>query len=274
MLQNLRENLHQTQVHMKFFADQHHTNRELKEGDLVYLKLQPYRQTSVEVHKNLNLSAKYYGPYKVIKRIRSVSQASTRVTDPPGIPCFSLPFFFLITSSLNLQVKGLSTEEFVVWNDLVLALPNRIDAISNGAAAAPKQSGGWERAETTSLTVKLYTTTNEAPMSFGKFQLGGKGMGSAGTTAVMLEQFWVILEKGNWARSQVFERAAGVGKLKKWCWASFGNEFWPKDQGLEVISEGMDTLKNMASDMNEIDKVTSNLKNRNVRLKDTVNQAN
>nr|AAT38691.1 hypothetical protein SDM1_32t00013 [Solanum demissum] len=26
----------------------------------------------------------------------------------------------------------------------------------------------------------------------------------------------------------VFERAAGVGKLKKWYWASFGNEFWPK----------------------------------------------
>ncbi|KAH0729855.1 hypothetical protein KY289_001043 [Solanum tuberosum] len=73
MLQNLRENLHQTQVHMKFFADRHHTNRELKERDLVYLKLQPYRQTSVEVYKNLKLSAKYYGPYKVIKRIRSVA---------------------------------------------------------------------------------------------------------------------------------------------------------------------------------------------------------
>uniref|UniRef100_M1DRZ6 Syntaxin n=1 Tax=Solanum tuberosum TaxID=4113 RepID=M1DRZ6_SOLTU len=40
-------------------------------------------------------------------------------------------------------VKGLSSKEFVVCNDLVLALPNRITAISDGAAATPKQSGGW-----------------------------------------------------------------------------------------------------------------------------------
>lgn len=42
-----------------------------------------------------------------------------------------------------LQVKGLSTEELVARNDLVLALPDRIQAIPDGTAAAPKQSGGW-----------------------------------------------------------------------------------------------------------------------------------
>ncbi|XP_015169995.1 syntaxin-71-like [Solanum tuberosum] len=41
------------------------------------------------------------------------------------------------------QVKGLSSKEFVVCNDLVLAMPNRITAILDGAAATPKQSGGW-----------------------------------------------------------------------------------------------------------------------------------
>ncbi|KAG6533354.1 hypothetical protein ZIOFF_007221 [Zingiber officinale] len=60
-----------------------------------------------------------------------------------------------------------------------------------------------------------------------------------------------------------------------------------QDQGLDVISEGLDTLKNMAHDMNEeldrqvplmdeidakVDKATSDLKNTNVRLKQTVNQ--
>ncbi|KAL7195509.1 hypothetical protein ACSBR1_035689 [Camellia fascicularis] len=40
-------------------------------------------------------------------------------------------------------VKGLSTEELVARNDLVLALPDRIQAIPDGTAAAPKQSGGW-----------------------------------------------------------------------------------------------------------------------------------
>lgn len=42
-----------------------------------------------------------------------------------------------------MQVKGLSSEEFAARNDLVLALPDRISAIPDGAAAAPKQSGGW-----------------------------------------------------------------------------------------------------------------------------------
>ncbi|KAJ0964694.1 hypothetical protein J5N97_025832 [Dioscorea zingiberensis] len=60
-----------------------------------------------------------------------------------------------------------------------------------------------------------------------------------------------------------------------------------QDQGLDVIAEGLDTLKNMAHDMNEeldrqvplideidtkVDKATSDLKNTNVRLKETVNQ--
>ncbi|KAG6484588.1 syntaxin-71-like [Zingiber officinale] len=60
-----------------------------------------------------------------------------------------------------------------------------------------------------------------------------------------------------------------------------------QDQGLDVISEGLDTLKNMAHDMNEeldrqvplmdeidskVDKATSDLKHTNVRLKQTVTQ--
>eukprot|EP00252_Welwitschia_mirabilis_P018277 TRINITY_DN40603_c0_g1_i1.p1 TRINITY_DN40603_c0_g1~~TRINITY_DN40603_c0_g1_i1.p1 ORF type:complete len:268 (+),score=49.82 TRINITY_DN40603_c0_g1_i1:211-1014(+) len=58
-----------------------------------------------------------------------------------------------------------------------------------------------------------------------------------------------------------------------------------QDQGLEMISEGLDTLKNIAQDINEeldrqvplmdeidskVDKATSSLKNTNVRLKETV----
>ncbi|KAI7999069.1 Syntaxin-71 [Camellia lanceoleosa] len=41
------------------------------------------------------------------------------------------------------KVKGLSTEELAARNDLVLALPDRIQAIPDWTAAAPKQSGGW-----------------------------------------------------------------------------------------------------------------------------------
>ncbi|KAK3428615.1 hypothetical protein EUGRSUZ_E00112 [Eucalyptus grandis] len=60
-----------------------------------------------------------------------------------------------------------------------------------------------------------------------------------------------------------------------------------QDEGLDVIAEGLDTLKNMAGDMNEefdrqaplmdeiddkVDRAASDLKNTNRRLKDTVTQ--
>ncbi|CAA0830471.1 Syntaxin-71 [Striga hermonthica] len=41
------------------------------------------------------------------------------------------------------KVKGLSTEELAARNDLVLALPDRIQAIPDDSAAAPKSSSGW-----------------------------------------------------------------------------------------------------------------------------------
>jgi len=41
------------------------------------------------------------------------------------------------------KVKGLSGEELAARNDLVLALPDRIQAIPDGTAPAPKQTGGW-----------------------------------------------------------------------------------------------------------------------------------
>ncbi|KAH7553594.1 hypothetical protein JRO89_XS12G0031200 [Xanthoceras sorbifolium] len=122
-----------------------------------------------------------------------------------------------VPSSVAPLVKGLSPEEFAARNDLVLALPDRIQAIPDGTATAPKQTS--------------WTT-------------------SASRTEIKFDSGLI-------------------------------------DQGLDMISEGLDTLKNMAHDMNEemdrqvplmdeidskVDRAAADLKNTNVRLKDTVNQ--
>ncbi|XP_075080352.1 uncharacterized protein LOC142165870 [Nicotiana tabacum] len=75
ILQQLKENLQVAQARMKFFADKNRTERVLNEGDMVYLKLQPYKQASVAVavRKNLKLSAKYYGPYNILEKIGAVA---------------------------------------------------------------------------------------------------------------------------------------------------------------------------------------------------------
>lgn len=72
-MQNLRENLIQAQSRMKFFADQKREEREFQVGEMVYLKLQPFRQNSVYLRKNLKLSYRYYGPYKIPEKIGKVA---------------------------------------------------------------------------------------------------------------------------------------------------------------------------------------------------------
>lgn len=71
--QLLKENLQKAQERMKMYADRKRSEREFEVGDEVFLKLQPYRQSSVIVRKNLKLSAKYYGPYSIIRRVGKVA---------------------------------------------------------------------------------------------------------------------------------------------------------------------------------------------------------
>ncbi|KAL0287402.1 UNVERIFIED_CONTAM: hypothetical protein Sradi_7125900 [Sesamum radiatum] len=67
-LRLLKDNLHQAQQRMKLCADKRITEREFEVGDKVFLKLQPYRQTSVSLKEQLKLSAKYYDPTRWSRR--------------------------------------------------------------------------------------------------------------------------------------------------------------------------------------------------------------
>lgn len=73
MLAHLRENLHQAQNRMKQQADQHRSERQFQELDQVFLKLQPYKQTSLKEKGCQKLSPKFYGPYQVLQRIGEVA---------------------------------------------------------------------------------------------------------------------------------------------------------------------------------------------------------
>ncbi|XXG84962.1 hypothetical protein AAC387_Pa11g0157 [Persea americana] len=144
------------------------------------------------------------------------------------------------------KVKGLSSEELATRSDLVLALPDRIKEIPDGSTTGAKQAGGS-------------TASGSRPQI--KFDSPADGR--------LDDDFFQQSEE-----SSQFKQEYEMRKIKQ-------------DQGLDIISEGLDTLKNLAHDMNEeldrqvpliddidtkVDRANADLKNTNVRLKETIDQ--
>lgn len=73
MTKLLQHHLERVQQRMKTQADKGRTERSFEVGDWVYLKLQPYLQSSVESRANHKLSFRFYGPYQVEQRVGDVA---------------------------------------------------------------------------------------------------------------------------------------------------------------------------------------------------------
>ncbi|OMO64097.1 reverse transcriptase [Corchorus capsularis] len=64
-LKLLKFHLTRAQERMKAQADKKRSDRAFEIADMVYLKLQPYRQSSVATRVNMKLCTRFYGPYKL-----------------------------------------------------------------------------------------------------------------------------------------------------------------------------------------------------------------
>ena len=62
-----------TQNRMKQQADQGRSERQFAEGDQVFLRLQPYKKTSLKDEHCQKLAPKLYGPYIVLKCVGQVA---------------------------------------------------------------------------------------------------------------------------------------------------------------------------------------------------------
>lgn len=73
VLNLLKFNLSKAQTRMKTSADKGRTEDQFDEGDWVFVKLRPYRQHSLRSTSQHKFSMKYFGPYKVLKRVGMVA---------------------------------------------------------------------------------------------------------------------------------------------------------------------------------------------------------
>lgn len=69
----LKQHLERIRLRMKHQADKKRSERSFAVGDMVFLKLQPYVQSSVAPRAHHKLLFKYYGPYKVLARVGEVA---------------------------------------------------------------------------------------------------------------------------------------------------------------------------------------------------------
>jgi hypothetical protein len=73
ILRALKDNFVMAQNHMKQQAEQGRFERHLVEGDQVFLRIQPYKNTSLKSQHCQKIEHKFYGPYTVLKHVGSVA---------------------------------------------------------------------------------------------------------------------------------------------------------------------------------------------------------
>lgn len=73
MLDEIQFNLVRAQQIMKFYVDTKRRELSFEVGDLVFLKLQPYRQQSLAKRPNAKLAPRFFGPYMVKQKVGKVA---------------------------------------------------------------------------------------------------------------------------------------------------------------------------------------------------------
>lgn len=123
ILRELRLNLSRAQERMKNYVDQHRREVTFEVGDYVYLKLQPYRQTTVAFRSSLKLSPRYFGPYEVINKVGPVAY---RLALPSGSLIHNVFHVSILRKHLG-PVSTVSTQlPLVTEESIILPQPETV----------------------------------------------------------------------------------------------------------------------------------------------------
>ena len=147
MSEVILQHLNLAKQRMKKQADEHRSERQFQLGDLVFVKLQPYVQSSLAHRSNQKLAFKFFGPYRILARVghvayrlelpasssvhpvfhvsqlkKSVGKSHSVTSHPPSeVILWSVPERILQTRSINKGTRSI-TQGFVLWSNLPRSL--------------------------------------------------------------------------------------------------------------------------------------------------------
>ncbi|BBH02927.1 transposable element gene [Prunus dulcis] len=135
MLTMLKSNLLMAQNRMKTQADKHRSEREFQVGDMVYLRLVPYRLQSLAAHSYHKLLPKFYGPYEILEKLGPVAyklQLPTGCKIHPvfHVSCLKKHLGTHVTPSLTLPRI---TEDGIVQDEPLAILERKLVKRGNAA---------------------------------------------------------------------------------------------------------------------------------------------
>ncbi|GJS82365.1 transposon Tf2-1 polyprotein [Tanacetum coccineum] len=103
LISQLQSNIRRAQLRMCNQANAHRTDVEFQVDDWVFVKLQPYRQSSVALRQSHKLSKRFFGPFRIVERIGPV--ASWQQQHPSEATWEPLEDFCKDFPSFNLEDK-------------------------------------------------------------------------------------------------------------------------------------------------------------------------
>lgn len=151
VLEELKVHLQRSQQIMKAHADGKRRDVSFEVGDLVYLKLRPYRQVSVARRLNMKLAPRFYGPFEILERVGTVAYR-LKLPDATIHPVFHV-------SQLKAAIGNHSADPFLLeglTEDMtVICQPEDIMGTREASdglevlvrwAGLPPEEATWERA--------------------------------------------------------------------------------------------------------------------------------
>uniref|UniRef100_A0ACD5Z751 Uncharacterized protein n=1 Tax=Avena sativa TaxID=4498 RepID=A0ACD5Z751_AVESA len=115
MLRLLQQHLERVRAKMKYQADKNRSERSVQLGDMVFMKLQSYIQSSVALRAHHKLLFKFYGPYRILEK---VGASTYRLELPPNNKIHPVFHVSQLKQALGVDCQGSSlvSQALIQWS--------------------------------------------------------------------------------------------------------------------------------------------------------------